>query len=178
MSDMARRDSIQTQALQYAGPSDFCKVFQDNMRHLYRLAYLLTADHEKAEQCFVAGLDDAIEGNPVFKNWAQSWSRRTVIKNAIRMIAPLPELSGRVASKWYALDPVLTLEPFERFVFVIAVLESYPERECASLLNCRKHDVVEARIRVLQQFTAGFASIPRIAPPPLAIPIAMNFPNS
>ena len=49
---------------------------------------VLTADPEKAEQCFVAGLDDSIHGTPVFKEWARSWSKRMIIKNAIRLIAP------------------------------------------------------------------------------------------
>jgi hypothetical protein len=174
---MAQRDPIEIQTLQYARPSDFCKVFHDDMRQLYQLAYLLTADPQKAEQCFVAGLENAMEGSPVFKNWAQSWSKRTVIKNAIRMIAPLPRRSGADPTQWHATNTVVKLEPFERFVFVLSVLESYPDRECASLLNCRKQDVVAARMRVLQQFGSGLASSPRIVHPPSALLSAMS-PNS
>jgi DNA-directed RNA polymerase specialized sigma24 family protein len=47
---------------------------------------------------------------------------------------------------------LVKLEHFERFVFILTVLESYPDRECASLMNCSKHDVVEARVRALRQF--------------------------
>ena len=60
------------------------------MNSLYLLSFLLTADREKAEQCFVSGLEDAVEGNPVFKEWARSWARRVIILNAVRVINPRP----------------------------------------------------------------------------------------
>src|SRR5215470_1235163 len=72
----------------YATDSDFCRIFRDDMSSLYMLSYVLTADHDLAEKCFVSGLDDCSSGNRVFKEWARSWARRVVIKNAIRMIAP------------------------------------------------------------------------------------------
>src|SRR6185312_2136456 len=71
-------------------PQDFCQIFAEDQSALYLLSLVLTADPEKAEQCFVAGLDDSIHGNPVFKEWARSWSKRMIIKNAIRLIAPVP----------------------------------------------------------------------------------------
>src|SRR5260370_11679704 len=58
------------------------------MANLYWLSFILTADPGKAEQCFVSGLDDCSAGNQVFTEWARSWARRTVIKNAIRLISP------------------------------------------------------------------------------------------
>src|SRR5215831_13395524 len=73
---------------QYATCADFSRIFAEDMKNLYLLALVLTADSEKAEQCFVSGLDDCITGNQVFREWAGSWARRVVIKNAIRMIAP------------------------------------------------------------------------------------------
>ena len=68
---------------------DFCRLFEADMKPLYLLAFLLTANHAYAERCFVAGIDDAAEGNTVFKQWA----RRTVIKNAIRVVAPASQSS-------------------------------------------------------------------------------------
>ena len=56
-----------TRPLSYASRDDFRRVFDEDMNSLYLLSFLLTADHEKAEQCFVSGLEDAVEGNPVFK---------------------------------------------------------------------------------------------------------------
>ena len=58
------------------------------MDNLHLLSFLLTADLAKAEECFVSGLEDCVEGTYVFRDWAQSWARRTIIQNAIRMLAP------------------------------------------------------------------------------------------
>ena len=40
---------------EYATAQDFCQIFDKDMSGLYLLSLLLTGDHEKAEQCFVAG---------------------------------------------------------------------------------------------------------------------------
>src|ERR1051326_5529549 len=75
-------------ATEYATCKDFQQIFKEDMAGLHLLAYLLTADPAKAEQCFVAGLEDSIHGNPVFKQWARTWSKRAIIQNAIKTIAP------------------------------------------------------------------------------------------
>src|SRR5882672_8406520 len=72
----------------YATRSDFCRIFAEDMDGLYSLSLLLTADTELAEKVFVSGLHDCSAGNPVFKEWAQSWARRVIAKNAVRMIGP------------------------------------------------------------------------------------------
>jgi hypothetical protein len=46
---------------------------------------------------------------------------------------------------------VLRLEPFERFVYVLSVLESYSDLDCSVLLGCARRDVLAARIRGSQQ---------------------------
>src|ERR1700723_3283161 len=79
-----------TGSMPYASSDDFRRVFDQDINSLYLLSYLLTADHEKAEQCFVSGLEDAVEGNPVFKEWARTWARRVIIINAVRAINPQP----------------------------------------------------------------------------------------
>ncbi len=151
----------------YASCKDFRQVFDEDMNTLYQLAFLLTADHEKAERCFVSGLDDVIIGNPVFKEWARSWARRAVILNAVRVINPrLTGGNGRGRSNSDSVDrnakalsdglqaeiaPVLALEPFERFVYVIAVLERNSDQECSVLLSCTRREVVTARIRAFRQ---------------------------
>ena len=165
---MTQRDSIHAQSFALATAADFCKVFEEDMSHLYRLAFLLTADHAKAEQCFVAGLEDARTGNAVFADWARSWSRRSVIKAAIQMITPLPGHTSGTADLWrselpqseaeLSINALVKLHPFERFVFVLSVLESYPDRECANLLSCTKQDVRDARVRVLQHVRASDAN--------------------
>ncbi|SRR5258708_426302 len=154
----------------YANAQDFCRIFAEDMSSLYLLSFLLTADHEKAEQCFVTGLEDSTEGRPVFKEWARSWARRTIIQNAVRAIAPrpsggtdwssaLPRDSGRTAPVVGAeVSAILGLRPFERFVFVMSVLEHYSDQDCSVLLGCTRRDVITARVRALQQIGSSRAS--------------------
>lgn len=100
----------------------------------------------------------------MFREWAQSWAKRVVIKNAIRMISPLrnePETAPGIAEPASEADGVAgaitSLQPFDRFVYVLSVLEHYADRECSILLDCTVEKVVEARIRALQRLaTANF----------------------
>ena len=46
---------------------------------------------------------------------------------------------------------VLELGSFERFVYVMSVLEHYSDQDCSVLLGCTLWDVIAARIRTLQQ---------------------------
>jgi hypothetical protein len=153
-----------TRPTPYASSDDFRRVFDQDMNGLYLLSFLRTADHEKAEKCFVSGLEDAIEGNPVFKEWARSWARRVIIVNAVRAINPRPmeedgrSISASVSSngkpplvEQVEIAAVLALEPFERFVYVMTVLERYPDQDCSVLLGCARRDVLATRIRALQQ---------------------------
>jgi len=146
----------------FATSADFCEIFGEGMNSLYLLSFLLTADHSIAEKCFVCGLDDSAKGNTVFKEWAQSWARRTIIRNAIRIIQPRPT-DGPVASPASdrSVDRVRTEPPeiasiveipaFERFAFVMSVLERYSDQECSLLLSCTRGDVMAARTRALQR---------------------------
>jgi DNA-directed RNA polymerase specialized sigma24 family protein len=149
---------------QYATCADFQRIFDEDMNSFYALSLLLTADREKAEQCFVSGLDGAVDGNPVFKEWARSWARRAIIQNAVRMIQPRPTEDSRSRSnpidgsdktlqdeQQVEMAAVLELEPFERFVYVMTILEHYSDYECSLLLNCARRDVLAARTRAFQQ---------------------------
>ena len=144
----------------YATRDEFCRIFAEDENALYLLSLLLTADASKAEQCFVAGLEDSIHGNRVFADWAREWTRRMILKNSIQMISPAP---GRVNGAPHVSDSeavgldlgsslkaVLQLAPLERFVFVMSVLEGYPLQECSILLNCTKEDAASARARAMQ----------------------------
>ena len=64
----------------YATSDDFRELFTEDMTALHLLAYLLTGDQEKAEQCFVTGLEDGVDNNSVFKEWARSWAQRTIVQ--------------------------------------------------------------------------------------------------
>ena len=151
---------------QYSRVDDFCSVFTKNTDRLYLLSLLLTGDHEKAEQTFVAGLEDSVEANSVFKDWAYSWAKRTIIHNAIRALNPHPvaksSLRGTTPirkdrSAHYThceLYRVLALEDFERFVFVLSVLERYTDHECALLMGCSLQEIQDARMQALQHLAA------------------------
>jgi hypothetical protein len=154
-----------TTSTPYASSTDFRQIFDEDMKRLYLLSFLLTADREKAEQCFVSGLEDAVNGNPVFKEWARSWARRAIIQNAVRVIKPRPversehsspvsvDGNGKTLATGQRVEiaAVLGLEPFERFVYVMTVLERYSDQDCSLLLGCARRDVLAARTRALQQ---------------------------
>jgi hypothetical protein len=50
------------------------------------------------------------------------------------------------------IDDVLTLKDFERFVFVMSILERYPERECSLLLGCSEGEIRNTRSLALEHF--------------------------
>ena len=145
----------------YASSGDFRRIFSEEMDELHELSFLLTGDREKAEQCFVSGLEDTVKGRPVFKEWARSWARRAIIQCAVRVINPRPIVEGDSSSfnssgKTLAVEEteiasILELGPFERFVYVMLVLERYSDQDCAVLLGCARRDVGAARIRAFQQ---------------------------
>src|SRR5579864_1581319 len=72
----------------YATGADFCRIFARDMNSLYLLSFLLTGYHAIAEKCFVRGLEVSSKSHPVFKKWAESWARRTIIRSAIEKIRP------------------------------------------------------------------------------------------
>jgi hypothetical protein len=167
-----------SRSMPYASSDDFRRVFEEDMDSLYVLSFLLTADREKAEQCFVSGLEDAVDGNPVFKEWARSWARRVVILNAVRAINPRPtEENDRSSSapvsgngktppvEQVEIAAVLALAPFERFVYVMTVLERYSDLDCSLLLGCARRDVVAARTRAFEQIGSAMASHSSQLPP-------------
>ncbi len=147
----------------YASTADFERIFIEDMSALYLLSLLLTGDGDRAEECFVASVGESTKGNRVFKEWARSWVRRTIIQNAIRLVAPR-QRSGRTIQS--AVSPrdlnyvplgseaevgaILGLAPLERFVFVMFVLERHSEHDCSILLGCSRKDVAEALARALQ----------------------------
>jgi len=144
----------------YAAPDDFCALFARHVDELYQLSFLLTADHKKAQACFLAGLEDSKKENHVFKDWARSWAKRTIIQNAIRRIRPRPHVTSFPLAltpslvalqdeqgRHFEVDAVLALEDFERFAFVMSALERYSEHECSLLLGCSTRQIREAQSR-------------------------------
>jgi DNA-directed RNA polymerase specialized sigma24 family protein len=154
----------------YASGEDFRRIFDEDSIGLYQLSFLLTGNPEKAQRCFVSGFEDCVTGNPVFREWAHSWAKRTIIQNAIEELKPRPKRSNSPLSATilpnidqlsrgpgghFEIDAVLGLEDFERFVFVISILEHYSEQDCALLLGCSVQQVREARARGLQRLASS-----------------------
>lgn len=155
-NNQIRKDS----ANRYATGGDFCGVFSEELDSLYQLSFLAIGDHDKAERCVLAGLEDCCRANYIFWEWALSWAKCTIIRHAIRELRPRPhrdgsswgELDLRYSGKlpyfrggYFKAEAVLALEDFERFVFVISVLEGYSDHDCAVLLGCSLLEVREAR---------------------------------
>lgn len=150
----------------HAAGTDFCEIFQKETCNLYALALLLTADHTLAEECFVVGLDDCLNST-VFKDWAVSWSKRAVIRNAIRLLAPSVKtdvLASREFDEMQVRSPfaqaIFALGDFQRFVFVMSVLEGYRDLESSLLLNCSPKDVANARCEALQELAVAVGPNP------------------
>lgn len=146
--------------------TDFYRIFASDTNPPYLLSLLLTGDPAMAERCFVAGLEDSAKPNAAFKEWARSWARRAVIQNAIRMLRPWPLGSAdsghmkpagavQVPTDRREIAAVIALPVFERFVFVISVLEGYSVQNCSLLLGCTRADVVAARTRALESLGAS-----------------------
>lgn len=147
----------------YATSADFRRIFSEDVNNLYLLSLLLTGTPEKAEECFIEGIAESTKGN-VFKEWARSWVRRTIIQSAIRLIAPM-DYDQTVS--WNAdfargmdkipmllhaeVRAILDLLPLERFVFVMSVLERYSDNDCSILLGCARREVAAVRTRAMQQ---------------------------
>src|SRR6201988_4552532 len=77
-------------AAPYAAAADFGEIFTEEMHSLYLLSFLLTADKDKAEQCFIGALGECVE-IAAFMEWPRLWARRAIMKQAILMMRPVPE---------------------------------------------------------------------------------------
>jgi len=150
----------------YGSREDFCRISNEDLNGLYQLSLLLTRDPQRAERCFVAGIEDWAKERPAFGEWARSGAKRIVVESAIRDLKPRPSHShsslpatvfsyrGQLSSSsggHFELEAILALEDFQRFVFIISVLEHYSDHECALLLECSVSEIRDARIRALEE---------------------------
>jgi len=144
----------------YATRSDFCHIYVEQMNGLFLLSLLLTADPQKAEQCFLAGFEDSVRNNYVFKERAHSWARRSIILRAIRLLCPRPSeetesngarispFNGKMPAEVHAcpnFTRIVGLNSFERFVFIMSILEKHSVHECSLLLGCSRRDIIDAQ---------------------------------
>ena len=163
---LGRKQTAKHESATDAVAADFCRIFENDMDRLYLLSFLLTADPQLAEECFVRGLEDAITSNRVFKEWADAWARRVIIQHAIQMIQPASVDDARANSTHSPSDKgatparvaaITALPAFERFAFVISVLERYSDQDCSLLLGASRADVIAARTRAVQHIAESAA---------------------
>jgi DNA-directed RNA polymerase specialized sigma24 family protein len=146
----------------YASSADFCRIFHEQTESLFLLSLLLTADNEKAEECFVQSFEDAAKGTTVFKEWAHCWARRKVIQNALRKCELRPtggnpvlkNSSGSGRGLPAEMAAIFDLPVFARFVFVLSVLEHLSDHECSLLLVCSRRELIAARSLALQRIAS------------------------
>ncbi|MGO9434734.1 MAG: RNA polymerase sigma factor [Terracidiphilus sp.] len=152
----------------YATTDDFQRLFAKEMTGLFGLSLHLTADAEKAESCLILAMRECFANSAVSKQWALIWARRTVIRNAIRLVLgtkkTMPHDVWSKAGPDFHLQPseyrieelrdsraILALPDLDRLVFVICVLERYSILDCALLLTRSPKDVNDARARAIKQ---------------------------
>lgn len=153
----------------YATRSDFCHIYVEEMNGLFLLSLLLTADPQKAEQCFLSGFEDSVRNNYVFKERAHSWARRSIVLRAIRLLSPRPgeetesngsrfsPLIGNVPREVQAYPDfarIVALNSFERFVLIMSILEKYSAQECSLLLGCFRRDVLNAQATAVRRLAS------------------------
>jgi len=169
MREQARHQVRRNESNPFATRADFVSVFDQDRNELYQLSLLLTGDHERAQKCFVAGMEDCAKENRVFREWARSWAKRIIVEKAIRELNPRPSLPGSSPSATvlshseqssgpgghFNPETVLGLGDFERFVFVMSVLENYSLHECALLLGCSVLEVRQARAHALDELASS-----------------------
>jgi hypothetical protein len=137
------------------------------MNNLYLLALLLTADPLKAEQCFLSGFEDSVSNNSVFRDRTYLWARRSIILHAIQLLCPrqnherqsnevrlsIGEISAEVRV-YPHLVGIVRLNSFERFVFIMSILEKYSDQECSLLLGCFPREVIHARSAAIRHLAS------------------------
>ena len=57
-----------------------------------------------------------------------------------------------IASQDPRFAAILGLPHFERFVYVLSVLEGFTDQQCATLLGVSSQEIEETRLRALQHF--------------------------
>ncbi len=135
------------------------------MTDLFCLAFLLTANADKAEECVIRSVRECMKCGRILKDGLPAWVRNSIIRNGVALVnesealasksksdssIPLipPSSQASIGAGDYSAG-ILELNSFERLVYVICILENYSSRHCALLLRTSREEVREARIRAL-----------------------------
>jgi DNA-directed RNA polymerase specialized sigma24 family protein len=140
-------------------------MFREQMNRFYFLSLLLTADADKAEQCFVTSLESCMKSRRVFKDWAERWASHTIIKTAIQIMTPAllkasdgitrPDIHPESAGPEALLAALQAVPPLDRFVHHMTVVERYSDLECSTFLECSPKEVRQSRERALERLGAN-----------------------
>jgi len=148
----------------YAAAEDFEQFFATQNTDLVRLSLQLTADAEKAERCLIFAMRDCFFRSNVLKDQVETWARRMVMRNAIRLVWGmsndiLVKSGSEFISQPSYCSPealrksvaILTLPDLDRLAYVICVLERYSILDCALLLRKTPRETYEAIARATSQ---------------------------
>lgn len=161
------------------------RTFAQERSELLWLAFLLTGDRAASVEAVAAAMDLDDAGNPFFRNWMISWSRKLVIAKALSVVeremaesaertqrrnCPRPaEMPGR----GWTLDPsagkaelecaLLAIDLFPRCAVLLTVFEKVSEQDAATLLNADRQLLRTAKAIGLAELTWNLAQ-PRWQP--------------
>jgi hypothetical protein len=131
------------------------EMWLDEMAELYLLAFMLTADKVMAEQCVLDAMDEYLNSNDLsLIDWVKNKGRHAVIERAVQRATPKVKAvytwsvpggtRASISSSHQPFAVITALSAFERFVYVLTVLEGYQVDECADVLQCLPAEVVAA----------------------------------
>lgn len=150
----------------YATAEEFESLFESKREPLLRLALLLTASSEKAEQSLSFAMRDCRLNGSVAPDWILTWARRAIVRNAIQLVFPpvsasatqtlnddghdgkLLGISAAISIR-VDLPSIVKLPDFERLVYVITVLERSSIQDCALLLARSPKEIRDAQKRAI-----------------------------
>lgn len=180
MHEMNTASLLTKQAkLEYATEDDVQKFFVAAMNDLFCLAFLLTANADRAEDCIVRSIRECMKNTCILRENLLAWIRNSVIRNGIAIVTefeldwphdtqidstPLIPVSPQACVGTMDCSAgILELSSFDRLVYVICIIELYTSRHCALLLSRSREEVREARTRALAhiaEFESTWRDIP------------------
>jgi DNA-directed RNA polymerase specialized sigma24 family protein len=122
---------------------------------LHWVAVVLTGDRKKAQELFLAAVDDIGDSHTIFGEWLCTWAVRTVVMSCVRYHVNELSKENDTGERWRSKliehsnvklqNPLLSQEGlqnallriplFPRFVFLLRMLEGYPMPDVAQILD-------------------------------------------
>lgn len=155
------------------------RTFARERSELLWLAYLLTGDRATSVEAVASAMDMDDAGNPFFRNWMVSWSRKLVIAKALNVVESAmaesvertqrrncPRPAGMPGRNW-RLDPaadkadleraLLAIDLFPRCAVLLTIFEKVSEEDAATLLNADRQLLRTAKAIGLAELTWNLA---------------------